>query len=168
MSHRRVAIALLLLMVAVLVQTTVFAQVRPFRVAPDLVLLVVIAALPFLEPEQGVFLGFTGGVVVDLLGSTPAGLRALVLTLVAFVAVRVQHRYEGNFIATAVAVLGLSFLGVALLSLVGTLFGQTALVGTDVVRRLVLIPLYNLVLAVVVLPVVSRLLETRRRSRSLL
>jgi rod shape-determining protein MreD len=148
---------------AVVLQTTLFAQVRIFDVAPDLVLLTVIALARRLDAEPAVLLGFTSGLAMDLLGSSPLGLRALVFTVVAYATVRTRDRFDINVVATGVAVLLLSLLGVVLIVVIGTLFGEATFRDPNVFRKILLIPLYNLVLGAGILPLTTLLLVGRRR-----
>lgn len=162
MSSRPLAISLLLVLGAVLVQTTLFARVRPFQVAPDLVLLTVLATVRHLPGEPGVLVGFTGGLLSDLLGVSPLGLRALVLTVVAFLAVRFRERLETNLPMAIVGVAALTLLGETLFAVVGTLFGRGLLSDALLMRKLMLTTLYNVVLAAAVFPLVSLALEPGR------
>lgn len=147
-----------LLLVAVVLQTTLFSQTEVF--VPDLVMLVVILlCLTRIRPEAVLAIGFLAGVSVDLLGSAVLGLRAIVFTAVAYIAVRTRERADIGRIITALWVGLLTFGGVVLLLLVGTLFGQRVLLGEGVVDLLVLVPLANLVLAWILAPVVVRLID---------
>lgn len=163
MSSRLIGFSLLAAAVAVILQTTLFAQVRFFGVAPDAVLLTVIALSRRLDPEPAILLGFTSGLAVDLLGSAPLGLRALVLTLVAYATVRLRDRFDVNVLVTGLAVLLLSLLGVLLVVVVGTLFGEGTFRDADLLRKILLVPCYNLVLGAPVLPLVNVMLGGRRR-----
>ena len=158
-SARQILISLGLVVLALLIQTTLFSRVEPFGVAPNLVLLVVIGAARWLDPEPAVFLGFTAGLLLDLLGATPLGLRALVFTLVAFGTLRFRAYFEENAFALVGAVAALSFLGVVLLAVVGTLFGEDIFSDADVWRKLFLVPAYNVVVSIVVFPIITRLLR---------
>jgi rod shape-determining protein MreD len=168
MRTRAIGLSLLAAALAVLLQTTLFAQVRLFDVAPDLVMLTVIAVARRLDAEPAVLLGFTSGLAVDLLGSSPLGLRALVLTLIAYATVRTRDRFDINVVATGIAVALLSLLGVALVVVIGTLFGEATFRDPNVFRKILLVPVYNLVLGVVVLPLVTLVVAGRRRRESLL
>ena len=97
--------------------------------------------------------------VVDLVGSSLVGLRAIVFTLVVYTALRTKERAEVGRVVTAVWAGVLSLLGVALLMLVGTLFGQASLMGSDILSRLLLVPLANLVLASLLAPLFVRLVD---------
>ena len=168
MRTRAVGLSLLAAALAVLLQTTLFAQVRLFDVAPDLVMLTVIAVARRLDAEPAVLLGFTSGLAMDLLGSSPLGLRALVLTLIAYATVRTRNRFDINVVATGIAVALLSLLGVALVVVIGTLFGEASFRDPNVFRKILLVPVYNLVLGVAVLPLVTLVVSGRRRRESLL
>ena len=163
MRTRAIALSLLGVALAVVLQTTLFAQVRIFEVAPDLVLLTVIALSRRLDAEPAVLLGFTSGLAMDLLGSSPLGLRALVFTVVAYTTVRTRDRFDINVVATGVAVLLLSLLGVVLIVVIGTLFGEATFRDPNVFRKILLIPVYNLVLGAGLLPLTTLLLVGRRR-----
>jgi rod shape-determining protein MreD len=154
---------LLVVALAVLLQTTLFAQVRIFEVAPDLVLLTVIALARRLDAEPAVLLGFTSGLAMDLLGSSPLGLRALVFTVVAYAVVRTRDRFDINVVATGMAVFLLSLLGVLLIVVIGTLFGEATFRDPNVFRKILLIPVYNLILGAGVLPLSTLLLVGRRK-----
>ena len=168
MRTRAIGLSLLLAALAVLLQTTLFAQVRVFEVAPDLVMLAVIATARRLDAEPAVLLGFTSGLAMDLLGSSPLGLRALVLTLIAYVTVRTRDRFDINVVATGMAVLLLSLLGVVLIVVIGTLFGEASFQDPDVFRKILLIPVHNLLLSIGVLPLATLVARGRRRSESFL
>lgn len=155
---RRILIALASVAVAIVLQTTLLARVPLFGVVPDLVLLIVIASGRRLDPEPAVFLGFTAGLVMDLLGSAPLGLRAMTLTLVAFATVRARERFEVSIPTLGLAVLLLAFGGTVFLAIVGTLFGQGILSDPLAVRQMILGPFYDVILGVGVLPLMTRLL----------
>ena len=168
MRTRAIGLSLLAAALAVLLQTTLFAQVRLFDVAPDLVMLTVIAVARRLDAEPAVLLGFTSGLAMDLLGSSPLGLRALVLTLIAYATVQTRDRFDINVVATGIAVALLSLLGVALVVVIGTLFGEASFRDPNVFRKILLVPVYNLVLGVVLLPLLTLIVAGRRRRESLL
>jgi rod shape-determining protein MreD len=152
------------MLLAVLIQTTLFGVggIRPFRVAPDMVLVVTILAARWLDDEAAYLLGFTGGIIMDLLVSSLLGWRALTFTLVAYAAVRTRARFELGLVSGALAVLVLSLYGVVLLAVIGTLFNQAALTEPDALRRIMLVPAYNFLLALMTQPVVARVLVGRQ------
>ena len=169
MRGRHVVIALGLVVLAVVLQTTVFApgRIQPFGAAPNLVLLVVIGCARFLDPEPALLVGFTGGLLVDLLSSSPLGLWAMVLTAVTFVALKVRSRAADGPLVVAAGVFALTLLGQVLFVFVGTLFGQRTIEDPQVIRKLLLPALYNVILGAPVLWGIRAVLQPSQRSWAL-
>ena len=165
MNARLTLLSLLLLAPAVLFQTTVFHSVRPFGASPDLVLLTVIACVRWLKPEPGVLLGFTGGLMVDLFGTSPFGLYALGFTLAAYTAVNARDWFDYGLYNSTAAVGVITFVGLGAAALIGALFGEGTLGAPEILRGLVLAPVYNMVLGLAVLPLVTRFFSLWPRSR---
>lgn len=148
----------LLLVATVVLQTTLFSQTEVFT--PDLVMLfVIVLCLTRIRPELLLGLGFVAGLAVDLLGSAVLGLRAIVFTAVAYLAIRTKDRADIGRIITGIWAGLITLAGVVLLIVVGTLFGQTVLLGDGVTDRLVLVPLANLVLALMFAPMLVRIVD---------
>lgn len=82
---KRGALFALILLTAVLLQTTVFAKLRILDVSPDLLLAVVITFALLEGPTVGAVLGFSGGFMRDLLLDAPTGLTGLSYLLVGYV-----------------------------------------------------------------------------------
>lgn len=160
MTGRQIAITLALVVVAVILQTTMFGdgRIQPFGAAPNIVTLVVIATVRYLDPEPGILIGFTAGLLLDLLGGSPLGLWAMSLTVVAFVTLRVRRRADEGWLIVAVGIFGLTLLGQVLFAVGGTLFGQRTLNNPSVVQTMILPSLYNTLLAALVLPGVTKLM----------
>lgn len=144
--------------VAVVVQTTLINQLQ--FVTPDLVMLVVILlSLTRVRPEAVLGVAFVSGLLLDLLGSSLLGLRAIVFTVVAYAAIRTRERAEIGRVGVALWVGLLTFGGIVVLALVGTLFGQAALLGSDVVSRMFLVPIANTILAAATAGMFVRLVD---------
>jgi rod shape-determining protein MreD len=157
---RHLNIALALGIVAVILQTTLFDRyVDPFGVAPDFVLLMVVAAAYQLSEESGMLLGFSAGLLTDLLGNTLLGVWALVLTVAGYVAVRIRPRVEGNPFLTMASVFALTVAGELLYAVLGTLFGQQVFSDVNAFKKVLLAAVYNFVLAILVLPLTARLMR---------
>jgi rod shape-determining protein MreD len=147
-----------MLVLAVVVQTTLFGQIRV--IVPDLVMLIVILlALTRTRSEVILLVAFVSGLIVDLLGSSLVGLRAVVFTTVAYVAIRTRSRAEIGRYAMAIWVGLLTFGGLVLMVVLGTLFGETNLIGPDIAARLTLIPLANMILAFLFSHLVVRIVD---------
>ncbi len=158
MRGRSAITVVLLFVVAIVIQTTLFAQIQ--LVTPDLVLLlVIILCLTKIRPEAVLAIAFTTGLVMDLLGPSALGLRAVVYTTVAYVGIRTRDRADIGRVAVALWAGALTLLGVVLLMLIGTLFGQASLLGENTLSRVILVPLANLAIAAAVAPLVVRLVD---------
>lgn len=167
MSGRSTLIALVLVVVAAVLQSTILADSRlqAFGSAPSLVVLVVMGAVRYMEPEPAVLLGFTAGLLVDLLGGQPIGMWALVLTVVAYVTLRLRDAADDGPLVIAAGVFGITLLAGALWVVLGTILGLKPLADPSTIRRVVLPAVYNVVLAAAVLPGVTWLMKPRSRTR---
>jgi len=161
-SARGLLISLGLAILALIVQATVF---RRFQfVTPDLVVVVVILASLSLRPELTLVVGFVAGLLVDVsVGTTVLGLRALTYTAVAFIAVQTRSRADSSPLAVGVWAGLLTLVSVAFFLMVGVLFGQSAELGGQVFRRLIQVPLANLVAAGTLAIPVTRLYQAGAR-----
>ena len=149
------------ILLAVLVQTTLFARLR--IVTPDLVLLIgIFLSLTRIRPEAVLGVAFISGLIVDLLGASLLGLRAVVYTIVAYIAIRTKERAELGRATIAIWAGLLTFVGVVLLILVGTLFGQISLLGANAASRMILVPLANVAVAGLLAPTFVRIVDRDR------
>ncbi len=165
MRGRDVGLALLMVVVAVVAQTAVFGdgRINPFGASPAVVIVVVLACARYLEPEPSLLIGFTAGMMLDLLGGTPLGLWAMAYTVAVYVGLRFRDRVEDGPIFIGVGVVLLTLLATVLFLIVGTLFGERFFSGTSVIKDTFLPAFYNLGIAAVAFPIVTRLLGDRRR-----
>ena len=147
MTNGKVIIALGLVVAAVLIQTTVFQHIRPFGYAPALGLLTVIALARVLEPEQALFVAFTGGFVQDVVGGAPLGLWASTFTVVAFITLKVRDREIVGTPVILLGVFGLTVIGQFTYAILGTLFGQGIINRPGFIGDLLVPALYNVILA---------------------
>ena len=161
-SPRPVLITLGLAVVGLILQATLF---RRFTwLVPDLVVLIVILATLSLRAEVALVIGFLSGALVDVsLASTVLGLRALVYTVVAYLAVRTRQRADLGPLAVGIWAGFLTLVSVVLLVVVGVLFGQSAELGDAMLRRFLEVPITNAVCAALLVGPVTRLLQTAGR-----
>jgi rod shape-determining protein MreD len=145
--YRNTFIALGLVLVSLVLQTTLFNQVRPFGIAPSIVLLTVVACARYLEPEAALLVGFTAGFLTDLVGGSSLGLWAIAMTVVAFATVKLRHREVDGLIVVAGGIFGLTVLGQAMYVVVSTLFGHNTLSQPDLWKHLLLPAIWNVLLA---------------------
>ena len=81
---RRLPVLAAVLVAAMLVQSTVLAQIRLAGVRPDLLVLAVVSVAVATDATTGAAFGFAAGLVADLLFDLPVGVSALVYTAVGF------------------------------------------------------------------------------------
>lgn len=163
MRGRPVAVSLGLVVIAVVVQTTVFGdgRLQPLGASPMLVLVVVMACVLHLEEEPALLLGFTAGLLLDLLGGSPLGLWAMVHLVVAYLTLRLRHRADDGAVVVAFGVFAMAVLAQSLFLVASTLFGQRLIVSDGLVKQLILPAIYSVVIAPVVFPIVRWLLGDR-------
>ncbi|MCL1595620.1 MAG: rod shape-determining protein MreD [Actinomycetia bacterium] len=149
MTRSRVAIALLAVVLAIVVQTTIFSpgRIQPLGVAPALVTLVVVLVAPYLEPEYHLLLGFTAGILLDLVGSGTLGIWAMTMTGVAYIAMRIRMRFAQNALVAVAVVFALTVLGQLMFVLLSTLFGQNTIAEPALLSKILLPALWNMILA---------------------
>lgn len=158
MRARTFAVVVFVVLVAVVIQTTLFGRVRV--ITPDLVLLVsILLALTRIRPEVVLGIAFTSGLTIDLLGSSLLGLRAIVFTTAAYIAIRTRERADIGRIAAAIWAGLISLVAVLLLVVVATLFGQSSILGEHVATRLLTVPLANALIAFIVAPTLVRVVD---------
>jgi rod shape-determining protein MreD len=138
----------LVVFVAFMLQITLFVDIHPLGVAPELPLLVAIHAGRSAGPDRGAAVGFAVGLLYDLELSTPFGLWALTCCLVAFgmgVIGETLHRPGGVLasISTGIASVG----GVVTFAVLGGILGQAGMVSSDLPRIALLVGVLNLVLS---------------------
>ena len=126
MTAVRALVALAAVLVALVLQVSVFPHVAWHGIVPNLVLLVVVAAALTRGAQFAAVLGFVAGVVLDL--APPAdhvtGQWALALVLVGYVAGRVQQEVRPSASAVVVTVAASSFVGTSVFALLGLLLGE--------------------------------------------
>jgi rod shape-determining protein MreD len=156
-TRARVAIVLL---VAIVLQTTMLSGARVLGIGPDLMLVITIAGGLTGGPEQGAEIGFAAGLLADLfLQATPLGLTALTFCLVGFAVGTLQGSVlRSGWWLAPLAALAASAAGVLLFVGIGITVGQTQLTEAGP-RRIFeiagVVGAINLVLAVPVTRVVS-------------
>lgn len=164
MRGRHVGLALLMVVIAVVAQTSVFGdgRINPFGSSPAVVLVVVLACIRYIEPEPALLLGFTAGMLVDLLGGSPLGLWAMAYTVVVYIGLRFRDRADDGPLVIGVGVFALTLIANALFLIVGTLFGERFFTSTAVIKNTLIPAVYNVAIATVVFPFVTRLIGDRR------
>ena len=146
----------LLVLIALVVHAQLLSDVRLAGVHPDLMLLVAVAGGIAAGPSAGAVLGFSVGLLTDLLFlETPLGLSAMVFCLVGYgVGLLQAGVLRSSWWLPLVTAVVACAAGEALFALIGTLFGQRQLVTGRLPLVAGVVGLLDAVLAVVVVPLI--------------
>ena len=137
----------IMLITALLLQTTVLNRMRLFGVMPDFMLLVAVAGGISAGPTRGSALGFASGMLIDLFLPTPLGLSALVFTLVGYgVGVANTGVLRSAWYIPVLTAGAASVAGVVLYALVGSVLGERMIDG-HLITIAAVVGLSNAVLA---------------------
>ena len=155
-----------IILTALLLQSTVFAQITLGGAKPELVYLVTII-LAFLEgPTSGAATGFAGGMAQDFLLDLHKGITALTLTLVGYVVGTARQYIVTPSPLLPVALVGVATAGgVVFYEMVSLLLGQLPYEPLHLLRVALLSALYNAVLTPFVFPVIRRVAEATRTNK---
>jgi rod shape-determining protein MreD len=163
-SAVRAAVTALAVVLAVALQVGVLGLISFDGVVPNLVLLVVVAAALVRGPEFAAVLGFLGGLALDLAPPADhvAGLWALALVLVGYLAGRVRQDARTSARVGVLVVAATSFVGTSVFALGGLLLGDSSV---SVGAALAVIPIavvYDVLVTPLVLPLLMRLFQRIR------
>ena len=149
-----------------LLQSTVFAQMKLLGVKPELMYLVTIIVAILEGPREGAVVGFVGGMAQDFLLNTPKGITALTLTLLGY-AMGLARQYivsPSPLLPTALVAAG-TFIGTAFWQVMATLLGQYDEPLGYAVKVCLLTALYGAILTPIFYPLLRRMLEGSRPKR---
>jgi rod shape-determining protein MreD len=148
----------LLVLVALVVHAQLLPDLRVEGVQPDLMLLLAVAGGIAAGPSAGAVLGFSVGLLTDLLFlDTPLGLSAMVFCLVGYAVGQLQAGVlRSSWWLPVITALAACAAGEALFALVGALFGQDELVTGRLPLVAGVVGLLDAALAVVVVPLTRR------------
>ena len=142
--------------VALVIQLTVFVDVRIFGVAPELLALVAVVAAFFVGPERGPVIAFVAGLLWDVYLPTPLGVSAVVFAVVAFVVATLN---EGLFHDTRTQLVGVVAVGSAAsvtgYALLGAIVGEGGLISADLIVIALVVGASNAVLAPIAAPIMA-------------
>ncbi len=163
---RRTASLGVVIVTGLLLQTTVFAQVRLLGVKPELMYLLTVVVAILEGPEEGAIVGFAGGMAQDFLINAPKGITALTLTLLGYVMglVRQYISSPSPLLPTILVAVGTAG-GLVFNIIVSTLLGQLDASLGYAVKVVLLTSLYNALLTPVFFPLLRRLLDSSRTRR---
>lgn len=160
MSGARAALAGGLIVLAVVLQVSVFDAFAWHGIVPDLALLVVVGAALVRGGEFGMITGFAAGVVLDLAPPADhlAGRWALALLVVGYVAGRVRQDVRPGTAPTATTVVATvaacSFVGSSIFALSGLVLRDPAVGVGDLLQAILISLVWDVLLTPLVLPAV--------------
>jgi rod shape-determining protein MreD len=160
---RRVLAIAAIIVTAVLLQSTVFSQLRLLGVRPELLYLVTILVALHEGPNEGAIVGFASGLAQDMLLDQPKGITALTLTLLGYtVGMARQYIVSPSPLVPTIVVAVATALGVGFYEIVTFLLGQFDATITYAVKVALLAALYNAVLTPILSPLLRRIIEGSR------
>ncbi|MGZ4427457.1 MAG: rod shape-determining protein MreD [Nocardioidaceae bacterium] len=159
MAAVRALLLTLVVVVAVVLQVSVFSYFSYDGVAPNLALLVVVAAALVRGPEFAAVLGFLAGLAVDVAPPADhvAGRWALALVVVGYLAGRVRHDAGTSAMAAVITVAASSFVGTSVFALSGMVLHDPSVPAFDALRIIPVAVVYDVLLTPFVLPLLMRL-----------
>ena len=169
MSALRALLLTGVLLLAVVLQVSVFSGLSFDGVVPNLALLVVVAAALFRGPEFAAVLGFLGGLAIDLAPPTHhvAGRWALALVIVGYVAGRVRRDAPPTVTTALATVAAASFVGTSVFALTGMVLDDAALGIPDLLRVIGVSVVLDVLLTPFVLPPLMAMFRRLEPDRAL-
>jgi rod shape-determining protein MreD len=133
-------------------QTTIFNEMRPLGVSMEVMLLLAASTGLAKGSESGAIAGFVVGLLYDMVLTTPLGLCAVVFSAVAYLA-GLAHSFvhEPTWWSRILTVMVTSAIGMILLPIAFTVTGAEGVFTTDLIEMVVVVAVFN---ALVALPVV--------------
>ena len=159
MRGLRWAIALGAVVVALVVQVTLFPHLAWHGIVPNLCLLVVVAAALTVEAPFALLLGFAAGLTLDLAPPADHVARrwALALTIAAFLAARVRQDVRPTALAVVGTVAAASFVATSLFALSGVLLSDPAMSISGLLEVVLVAVVWDVLLTPFVLPPLMKL-----------
>lgn len=133
-------------------QTTIFNEMRPFGVSIEVMLLLAAATGLAKGSETGAIAGFTVGLLYDMVLTTPLGLCAVVFSVVAYLAGLARtFVHEPTWWSRILTVMVTTAIGMVLLPIAFTITGAEGVFTTEIFAMVGVATLFNALLG---LPVV--------------
>lgn len=159
MRQLRWLVAFGAVMVALVVQVSLFPHLAWQGIVPNLCLLVVVAAALTVEAPFALVLGFAAGLTLDLAPPADhiAGRWALALTVAAFLAARVRQDVKPTALAVVGTVAAASFVATSLFALTGVLLSDPTMSIAGLLEVVLVAVVWDVLLTPFVLPPLMKL-----------
>ncbi|HWC71076.1 MAG TPA: rod shape-determining protein MreD [Actinomycetota bacterium] len=163
---RRVLVTIVVIVTGLLLQSTVFWNLKLLGVRPELMYLITIVIAILEGPNEGAVTGFAAGLAQDFLLNQPKGITALTLTLLGYAAgLARQYIVSPSPLLPTILVGVGTAAGIAFYQVVAFLLGQLEETFTHAVRVTLLTALYGAILTPIVYPLLRRVIEGSRPQR---
>lgn len=160
---RRVLTWIAVVVTALLLQSTIFAQIKLAGAKPELLFLVTIVLAMLEGPSTGAIAGFTAGMAQDFLLQQPKGITALTLTLVGYVVGTVRPYITTPSPALPTLLVGAgTAIGLLFHGFVSFLLGELRVGFLFLLRVAILSAIYNALLTPLLFPLIRRVAERSR------
>ncbi len=147
---------------ALLLQSTAFAQVKLLGAKPELMYLVTVILAMMEGPSSGAIGGFSAGMAQDFLLDQPKGITALTLTLVGYVVgMARQYIVTPSPLLPVLLVGGATLAGVTFYGFAAFLLGQLSGI-VFLLQTALLSSVYNAALTPILYPPLRRITEASR------
>jgi rod shape-determining protein MreD len=154
------------ILTGLLLQSTVFAQVKLAGAKPELMYLITVVLAMIEGPSSGAIGGFAAGMAQDFLLNQPKGITALSLTLVGYAVGMIrQYIVTPSPFLPVLLVAGATAGGILFYGIVAFLLGQLAVGFGFLARTALLSALYNAALTPILYPVLRRVAEASRAKK---
>ena len=151
---------------ALLLQSTIFAQIKLGGAKPELMYLVTIVLAMLEGPSSGAIAGFSAGMAQDFLLDQPKGITALTLTLVGYVVGMVRQYITTPSPALPTILVGVgTAAGILFYGFVSFLLGELASGFGFLIRIAFLSAIYNAILTPLLFPVLRRVADLSRPTK---
>lgn len=159
MRGLRWVVAFAAVVVALVVQVSLFPHLAWHGIVPNLCLLVVVAAALTVEAPFALVLGFAAGLTLDLAPPADhiAGRWALALTIAAFLAARVRQDVKPTALAVVATVATASFVATSVFALTGVLLDDPTMSVGGLLGVVLVAVVWDVLLTPFVLPPLMRL-----------
>ena len=163
---RRVLVTIVVIVTALLLQSTLFWNLKLLGVRPELMYLITIVIAILEGPNEGAVTGFVAGLAQDFLLNQPKGITALTLTLVGYAAgLARQYIVSPSPLLPTILVGVGTAAGVVFYQVVAFLLGELEEPFSYAVRVTVLTAIYGMILTPIVYPLLRRVIEGSRPQR---
>lgn len=147
----KLAVMVVLFLLAIVLQTTVFSSFVLWGSYPDLLTVLVVNLGILNGSTEGAWLGFAAGLLQDLLLGRFIGLHAVSLALVGYISGAASQRlYRDNYIVPPFFTLLGTWLGRTLVLVGMALFGKTVPISVQMIRVIGLSGLYSALVTIVI------------------